>query len=776
VRALADIGRRFVPWMTLCVMAASLRARAEDKPPISLTILAAGDLDGRLADPDCRARAPQGRGLAHLAASLSHARAEAESAGRIVLPPVFLGDFTGPAALGRFVMNQGGGAAAMASLAGRSGFRTLILGNHWLDRTPAEQIALAGALKTAGIQPLNANVTCRDRPDCDTLAALPAFTVLKGGGVSVAVVGAAGEDLAALIDPALLRGLTLAPAGAALATRAAEARSAGAGLVVGAVHTSGGPTGFSALAALQQAAAGVDLLLVNRLGEMAESGAVVLPASGPALVSIGAPPGTVVRVDFDLVAEGATFRAGGWHVEPVFSAEPDAALSGALGDLVVRYCDAWDRPLDVRAGGPVGVAEFLRMLLDELRRAARADVAFANLSIADPRVFPLEGRLSGADIHSALPWDDPVVRVSTTGAKLRSMRGRELARTGGPRVAFAGIGEKDGVVLVNDRPLDDAGRYSVAMPEFLSRGGDGMVTESLSVSPVLVAGGVGATVRGVMMSRLAGRQGDLREVFPALDLAGRIRWSWTGSTTLSAADTRLDNRTKDSDARLQRDASSALRGEATGKLEADTRDHVLRLTGRARYGRTAVGSAPATQTDDQAYAEALYRLRLPRRLLSERWFAPIPYLATTFDTVFVTPEGAPFHHMDVGGTAGLRFTPFRPLEIKAGAGVRKEVLDPAGRARPGVELGWDLPRFSPVRVRDLPVDVESGLDYFVSDLAGDRRQEARVRARLTVPLLGPLALTAGVDFVALHGAGDWAWLSDATLGLTARLDGAHQQF
>src|SRR5690606_18144215 len=117
------------------------------------------------------------------------------------------------------------------------------------------------------------------------------------------------------------------------------------------------------------------------------------------------------------------------------------------------------------------------------------------------------------------------------------------------------------------------------------------------------------------------------------------------------------------------------------------------------------------------------------------------------------------------------------LELKAGAGVRRQLLDPTGRNRYGLELGYELPRFSPVAMRGLPVDIESSLDYFVSDLAGDPQQEARFRIRVLLPLGGPLAFTAGFDLFALkQGASPFALVTDATLGLTARLDGGRQQF
>jgi hypothetical protein len=190
-----------------------------------------------------------------------------------------------------------------------------------------------------------------------------------------------------------------------------------------------------------------------------------------------------------------------------------------------------------------------------------------------------------------------------------------------------------------------------------------------------------------------------------------------------------------------------------------------------------VAAAAPTETEDQLFTEALYRLRAVKRLLADAPWAPVPYLATTLDTEFVRNATAAFRHQELGGTVGVRLLPTRPLEIKLGVGARRELLAPEARTRWGLETGYDLPRFSPTKIRGLPVDVESGLDYFVSDLAGTPQHEGRLRARLLLPLGGPLAVSAGVDAIALKtGAQPFAFVSDASLGITARFDGARQQF
>lgn len=750
-----------------------------------LSLVASSDLNGRIAAPDCRPGGGAERTIGHLAASLAQARFDAEEDGRQVLTALHLGDLTGPAALGRFVFSGERGPERFARLVALTGIRHTVIGNGWLDQK-ADRLAVFGReLPRRGVAVLNANLACDGRPDCEVLADLPSQAVLADAPLRIALVGGTPEAALTVMDPAETRGLYIAPLVESLKREAAVARAAGADLVFAALHVVPGSRNAALLPELLRELDGVDLVFANQLGDLPETAAALQPPTGPALAVTGASTTTAVRFDIDVSRRERHLRITGLRASRVVASAPDPVLEGEARALVRDYCERWDRPLRVTAERAVVPREFLGTVLDEMRGAARAEVGVVNEDIADRSAFPLYGDVSTADVFAALPYEDVLVRVEVTGARLRALWKLEADRVaaGRPRLVWAGLSERDGELQVNERPLDPVSRYRIVMPDYLARGGDRLLGEAFAFDSLRWRDGEPLELRDLVLRGFSDPARPVRSVLAPLPLhlADKVRWGWRLGLTVEAKDTRRSNDPSYGDSRLARPPANALTGELLAQVDGDTRDHALRLSTRARYAQNHLRDPEprVVKLEDRVFTEALYRLRRVRRLLDQQWYAPVPYLSLTLDTEFEPPVEAPFRRFEGGTSLGVRLLPWRPLEIKAGFSVRRELLDPAGRTRPGLELGYELPRFSPLRLQGQPITLESGFDYFVSDLGGngERRHEGRFRAQVVVPIGGPLAVSAGYDAFLFRRLGQpLAWVSDFSFGIRLGFDGATQQF
>jgi len=192
-------------------------------------------------------------------------------------------------------------------------------------------------------------------------------------------------------------------------------------------------------------------------------------------------------------------------VDAAIPAAPDvAALVGRYAARADRELDQpvgeTPRPLDARESvmrrgeAPVG-----RFLAELMRERMGADVGLLNSgAIRGNRVIQ-PGPLTRRTFRELLPFDNVVVLVEVTGAALRQALERSVAALPRPAGAFlqtAGLrysadltrppGQRITALEVGGRPLQPAGRYRVAAPDFLARGGDGyaMLREGrLLVSP-----------------------------------------------------------------------------------------------------------------------------------------------------------------------------------------------------------------------------------------------------------------------------------------------------
>jgi 5'-nucleotidase len=139
-----------------------------------------------------------------------------------------------------------------------------------------------------------------------------------------------------------------------------------------------------------------------------------------------------------------------------------------------------------------------RFVAGLLRDRVGAQVGLLNSgAIRSNRVIP-PGPITKKDVHELLPFSNTVTLLEVTGTALRAALERsvdELPRPTGHFLQTAGIqmavdparppGQRVGAVVIERQPLDPAGLYRVAVPDYLARGQDGY--PMLAASRVLLA-------------------------------------------------------------------------------------------------------------------------------------------------------------------------------------------------------------------------------------------------------------------------------------------------
>ena len=177
---------------------------------------------------------------------------------------------------------------------------------------------------------------------------------------------------------------------------------------------------------------------------------------------------------------------------------PRVAPDPSVDELVRAHAARFDRELDVVVGRTDVPLEArtsrLRtqetnvgdLVTDVLRERLGTDVALVNGgAIRTNRTVPA-GPLTRRDVHALLPFTDVVLKLEMRGRDVRAALEHGLAQTdreGGGFLQISGIrlvwnpqrsaGQRVVSATVGGRPLEDEAVYSVAVPSYLVRGGDG---------------------------------------------------------------------------------------------------------------------------------------------------------------------------------------------------------------------------------------------------------------------------------------------------------------
>ena len=384
---------------------------------------------------------------------------------------VLAGDFLSPSVESTFLH----GSQMVAAL-NAIGLDFATFGNHEFDFGPT---VLTERMRESKFRWLSANVV--DRRTGRPFGGASAGEVVTLGGLRVGVFGLTMVDAASTSRPG--PDIAFNPALAAGTDAVGRLRGWGAQVVVGITHQAMAQDKALAVAA------DVDLILGGHEHDplIAEEGKTLITKGG-------SDARYVVQVDLWLTRAGKLVERS-WRFREVSArVAPDPALA----ELVRAYGARLDRELDVVVGR-IGVpleARSARLrtqetnlgdfVTDVLRARLAADVALLNGGAIRTNREWAAGPLTKRDIHALFPFTDVVLKLEMRGRDLRAALEHGLAQTdrvGGGFLQMSGIrlvwnpelpaGQRVVSALVAGRTLEDETTYSVAVPGYLVRGGDG---------------------------------------------------------------------------------------------------------------------------------------------------------------------------------------------------------------------------------------------------------------------------------------------------------------
>jgi 5'-nucleotidase len=408
--------------------------------------------------------------------------------------------------------------AQMIAVLNALGLDVATFGNHEFDFGAA---VLRERMAESRFVWLSANV--RERTGGRPFGDAARERVLARGGLDVGLFGLTMTETAT--TSAGGGDVVFADAQAEGKAVAAALRARGAHLVVGVTHQH-----LAADRALA-GAADVDVILGGHEHEP------LVAEEGKALITkAGSDARYLVEVDLWLRPDGALVERS-WTFHEVSARLPEdpevAAIARAFAtrlghelDVVVGRTSV---PLEARRT-PLRTAEtnLGDFLTDAMRARLDADVALMNGGgIRTDRVVPA-GPLTRRDVLSLLPFTNVVTKLAVTGAQLRQALEQSLSRVereGGGFLQVSGLrmvfdpreasGQRVRAVEVGGTPLDLARTYTVAVVDWIARGGDGVI--ALRAGRVVVDAASGPQLSDVLMDAITARG----TIAPAVD--GRLR-------------------------------------------------------------------------------------------------------------------------------------------------------------------------------------------------------------------------------------------------------------
>jgi 5'-nucleotidase / UDP-sugar diphosphatase len=407
--------------------------------------------------------------------------------------------------------------AQMVAALNAIGLDFATFGNHEFDFGPE---VLRERMKESKFRWLSANVV--DRRSGQAFGGASAEVLVTLGGVRVGLFGLTTAQAAQTSRPG--PDVTFAQPVTAAKDVAARLRAQGASIVVAVTHVTMAED--KAIAA----AADVDVILGGHEHEplVAEEGKTLITKAG-------SDARYLVQVDVWLTREGRLVERSWRFREVSRRIAPDPAVEALVRDYARRL----DRELDAVVGKSSVPLEARSATLrteetnlgdfvaDALRERLGTDVAVINGgAIRTNRTVP-PGPLTRRDVLSLLPFTDMVVKLEMRGADLRAALEHGLAQTdrvGGGFLQLSGArvvwdprlapGRRIVDVSVTGKPLADDAAYTVAVPGYLVRGGDGYTV--FAHAKTIVDAESGPQVSQVVIDAIAARA----EIAPAVD--GRI--------------------------------------------------------------------------------------------------------------------------------------------------------------------------------------------------------------------------------------------------------------
>jgi 5'-nucleotidase len=492
-----------VALVAACAPVAPAPVQTHDAELVHLTLLHVGDL--YVLEPVDHGRRG---GMARLATLVRRIRAE--NPNTLLL---LAGDTLSPSPVSTVLQGQ-----QMVAAFNALGLDLATFGNHEFDFGPA---ALAERMRESRFVWLSANV--RDRRSGAPFGGAERARLVVLGGVPVGLFGLTMADTAHTSSP----GADVAfdePLAAAREV-AGELRRRGARLVVALTHQP--MHDDRALAATGV----VDLVLGGHEHEP------LLAEEGPALVTkAGSDARYLARIDLWLTREGRLVERSFALDEVSARIPPDAAMAALVEGYVARMREVLGMvvgrstvPLEARASRlRTSETNLGNFVADVMRARMGTDVALMNGGgIRSEQVLP-PGPITKGHLVAFLPFTNVVVKLEMRGADLRQALEQGLAeidREGGGFLQVSGLslrfdparppGQRVLAVEIGGTALDAARTYTVAVNDYMHRGGDGLT--AFARGRVLVGPESGPGLSTIVLEAVE-RQGTI-----APTVEGRIR-------------------------------------------------------------------------------------------------------------------------------------------------------------------------------------------------------------------------------------------------------------
>lgn len=422
---------------------------------------------------------------------------------------------------------------------------------------------------------------------------------------------------------------------------------------------------------------------------------------------------------------------------------------------------------------PADYSEFLHYVMQIMRQRTHAEIAIINESGIADTSFPMRGELSWEKVLRAIRTDSAVGFVDLTGSRLiKIFSSFSKNKTRLRLLGLKKIGKK---WKVNGRSINKEHSYRVALTSFIANGGDGLIKlttlerfRSLEISlRDLITDYFGSDGQ---KERDHDDDVSLEKDFPDL----RKKWLLYGDLRLGfgLSSVNVNNgvdRKRYSLPLLRRDDLVALSGNLDLAFGATTRMHLFEFDLSLNYGKTWTTQTHMDEfgnySDDTTSAESLdrissnilYRLSALRVLYGKQWYIPEFYSELRLISEFTgsgvcDPVDCPnsgdqsYHYMELGLTTGLGWKLHPLFFIKIGAALRNELLTPNAAkpdipATPGIYVGYLLRRIKLINEPAHPLFLESRMDFYFTDLAGELRRELTTQTKVYFSLTRRLSLT-----------------------------------
>jgi len=758
--------------------------------PTSIAVLYHADLDGRLGVPPCGRTERAEPGYAALVSTIRTERAREQDTGHLAPVVLLGGNVLGSTPLARAVLDHGpAGRRTFADILVRAGYDAVALGHRELSAAPDELEAVLRELARQGVPAVASNLHCAGARE--TLCQVTRRElIIDRGGEKLGLVATIAPAVLGGVPPDRRGGLRLDDPFTTIAAAVRSLRQRGAARVLAMVQVPRGAAALGEVDALARRLTGgamPDALLAGGLWDEEDGRPVLTVRREGAAPVVGSTAGAAGMTKVSLDAGGQPtaidwIRAGG---EPA-----DGVIEKLLEPETAGYCDRYGASA---APGPVrGVLTrdgFLDYVLQVLRRRAGAEVAVINRGFVKRAPFPIAGELSRGELRRALPYSGQITVTKMPAAEVEKLAPLLANRA----AAVVGLTVEGGATLVNGRPLNKVRSYRVATVDFVAGGGDGLLAPPPSPSVWRAPAGnpeLVQTVEQFLAGQTASEDGD-----PGVDVktdfgpppVARPLLVGVGDLGFDLLNTQISNDAAYGDAQLVRAEQLSLKGEATAVAQLRLPVHEADANFNAKYGwsrnKPAGGVPAAGETADLVSLTTTYNyrgLRQHPRLPAPA--VPDPYVRGRLETEVTRPpltakQTRTYRHFELTATAGGLFTIATKLRLRAGAGVRSELLadGTAGRWRPVIEAGAVLDPIALASFGNLVSRLEGTVDYNFVDPTGTREHQLRAGGKLSFPLLPLLFLTAGLDVFAVERSrSGWATSYDTTVGLRVHFDAAHQ--